>query len=441
MTATIGRPEAPYASNAAAAPDSTPDRRQAAVRALGPVNAHDPRLPGRVVLLRADAAALPLPDESVDLVVTSPPYWAQRSYTDGGAHYAGQLGDEPSPDAYVDRLVACTAEWARVIKPGGSIFVNLGDKYAARANAGPSRAVSGRQDRAECRPPHPPVTSFARDKSLLGLPWRYALRCIGAGSALADPSVVKLLLADVAAGVVPLAVAEDLVDTLAATPADGPRLILRAEILWYKRNGMPESVTDRVRRDHEHVFHLVKSARHFAGIDAVREPLSSASPEHDARRRGRGDVRLDLANGGRTSTSNPLGKLPGSVWDIVTQPLTLPPHVAHARCCAGQPSPGCGDGLGHYAAFPLELPRRAIAGWCPPAGVVLDPCGGTGTAALVAAATGRTGISVDRSADYTDVIARWRTNDPAQVARALAVPVPAAPELTGQADLLAGILP
>jgi SAM-dependent methyltransferase len=363
-TTAVDRPEAPYAAHPPTDPDRTTNRRQAAVRALGPVNGRNPRLPGRCVLLRGDAGALPLPDESVDLVVTSPPYWAQRSYTDGGAHYAGQLGDEPDPGQYIERLVDFTAEWARVIKPGGSIFVNLGDKYAARANAGPSRAVSGRQDRAECRPPHPPVTSFARDKSLLGLPWRYALRCIGAGSALADPALVKTLLADVALGVVPLSVAEDLVDALAATPAAGPGLILRAEILWNKTNGMPESVQDRVRRDHEHLFHFTKSTRYHAGIDAVREPLTSASLEHDARRRGRGDARLDLADAGRTSTSNPLGKLPGTVWDMPTQPLTLPPHVAHARCCAGTPRPGCA-GLAHYAAFPMDLPRRIIAGWSP----------------------------------------------------------------------------
>lgn len=112
---------APYGADPAALHNTSDTPRQADVRTLGAANAPDPRLPGRVVLLQADAGALPLPDESVDLVVTSPPYWAQRSYTDGGQHYTGQIGDEPSPLEYLDRLVACTVEWARVLKPGGSI--------------------------------------------------------------------------------------------------------------------------------------------------------------------------------------------------------------------------------------------------------------------------------------------------------------------------------
>ncbi len=82
-----------------------------------------------VTVIRGDAASLPLPDASVDLIVTSPPYFALRSYTDGGEHYAGQIGSEGTPAEWVAALVACTAEWVRVLKPSGSLFVNLGDKY------------------------------------------------------------------------------------------------------------------------------------------------------------------------------------------------------------------------------------------------------------------------------------------------------------------------
>lgn len=83
------------------------------------------------IILQGDAAHLPLPDEAVDLVVTSPPYFGLRSYTDGGEHIPEQVGAETTPAEYLDTLVACTAEWIRVLKPGGSIFVNLGDKYAS----------------------------------------------------------------------------------------------------------------------------------------------------------------------------------------------------------------------------------------------------------------------------------------------------------------------
>jgi len=98
------------------------------------------------LIVRADALTIPLPDESVDLIVTSPPYFKLRSYRDGDDHYPGQLGSEESPAAFLDALIAATAEMARVLAPTGSIWVNLGDKY--------------------------------HDKSLLGLPWRYAIRCL-----------------------------------------------------------------------------------------------------------------------------------------------------------------------------------------------------------------------------------------------------------------------
>jgi hypothetical protein len=220
-------------------------------------------------------------------------------------------------------------------------------------------------------------------------------------------------------------------------------------------------------------------------VDEIREPhaevsLKRAAPHRSdpgkAMREGRPfdgtgmpPQTLALAN-----MNQPLGKLPGSVWDINSQPLAVPAHLD----------------VDHFAAFPMELPRRIIRGWSPsgiclecgegrrpvmdevgwvrgksdpvrdtpsrfrsPLGrqngnkegklraaigyvcacadisaptrpaVVLDPFGGTGTTSLVAAALGRTGISVDRSADYCR-LARWRTTDPGERAKALGVPKP-----------------
>src|SRR6516164_3435564 len=81
-------------------------------------------------ILRGDARRLPLPDGCVDLIVTSPPYYGLRAYTDAGEVYGGQIGSEATPAEYVTALVECTREWVRVLKPSGSLFVNLGDKYA-----------------------------------------------------------------------------------------------------------------------------------------------------------------------------------------------------------------------------------------------------------------------------------------------------------------------
>jgi hypothetical protein len=353
-------------------------------------------------------------------------------------HYAGQVGDEATPAEYLDALAACTAEWMRVLKPGGSIFVNLGDKYAGSA---PGAIGASGSKTAYTRDGYRGTTGMGiATKSLFGLPWRYAIRCI-----------------------------------------DDLGLILRAEIVWSKPNGLPESVTDRVRRSHEQVFHFVKQSRYFSAVDEVREAQDPVNLAHHAKYRGRyvgtNPDRRDAGTG--NFEMNPLGKLPGSVWTIPTVPLTVPDHL----------------GVDHFAAYPPELVRRIVLGWSPrevctacgegrrpvvdrvtsgednnarakmlgravagnagmggsafwkmkaagggdrltgyacacpdttaPAtpGVVLDPFGGTGTTALVASVFGRRGISVDLSADYCR-LARWRTRDPSERARVLGVPKP-----------------
>lgn len=335
---------------------------------------------GTAEVIRANALDLPLADGSVDLVVTSPPYFGLRSYQDGGQHYEGQLGDEATPAEFVDALLAATAEMTRVLKPEGSVWVNLGDKYSTASTPGPqsqnSTMTGGRHKGVDHVLPRR-LTPGAPPKSLIGIPWRYALRCI-----------------------------------------DDLGLILRAEVIWSKPNGLPESVTDRVRRSHETWFHFVKSPRYFSGVDEIREPYT-APPAKAQKSKA---TTLGIHANPTTLLDhdlehNPLGKLPGSVWTIPTQPLRVP------------------DGLGidHFAAFPMEWPRRIIKGWSPVSGVVLDPFGGTGTTATVAKALGRHGISVDLSADYCR-LAQWRTNDPGELAKAAELPKPQ-PVADGQMEL------
>jgi len=449
------------------------------------------------LIIRGDARQLPLPDASVDLIVTSPPYFGLRSYQDGGKHYAGQIGAEETPQAFLKALWACTREWMRVLKPEGSLWLNLGDKYAQNPGQfGPQGASGQRADRAQAAsyvdaPARQTIEYGVRAKSLTGLPWRYALGCI-----------------------------------------DDLGLILRAEVIWSKTNGLPESVTDRVRRSHEQWFHFTKEPRYFSAVDEIRQPHADTSA-HAMSRRQRTDKRLTAANAGMSSTANPLGALPGSVWEIATQPLRVPDHLA----------------VDHFAAFPMEWPRRIILGWSPsgicaecgegrrpviastgldmtrpqartalalaerhgltdehiaavravgvsdtgrgaatqtgtgkntpevyrlaaeartvlrgyarefllqrPTGfayrcacpeptaptrpaVVLDPFSGTGTVPMVAKSLGRIGIGVDRSADYCR-IGKWRTNDPGERARALGLPKPP-PQVAGQADLFGDVV-
>lgn len=346
-----------------------------------------------------------------------------------------------------------------MLKPTGSMFVNLGDKYAGSGghnNANiTKRNLPGQGAKASNRAAYLPstrrnapdryvqATEFARPKSLLGLPWRYAIGCI---------------------------------DGLAAP--GGQRWILRAEIVWSKPNGLPESVTDRVRRSHEQWFHMVKSPRYFAAVDEVREAYSPhtlvAYPNGPGGKSYTevvepGDARSERNDGIQAvrydAKAAALGKLPGSVWQIPSEPLIIPEAVARHY-----------DLPDHFAAFPQEWPRRIILGWSP-SGIcvecgegrrpvvaknaprplnwrerqglerdgtnglggsslgcsaaereatitgyacacpddsapttparVLDPFGGTGTTSMVARTLGRFGISVDLSADYCR-LARWR---------------------------------
>ena len=408
---------------------------------------------GSVQILRGNALALALADESVDLIVTSPPYFGLRSYQDGGEHYEGQIGAEATPAEFIDALTAATREMMRVLKPSGSIWVNLGDKYSGYSGAkwGHGRDLAG--DRGDSRVPVAGPTSAPDvygipNKSLMGIPWRYAIRCI-----------------------------------------DELGLILRAEVIWSKPNGLPESVKDRVRRSHETWFHFTREPRYFSAVDEIREAhlapnRSGTNPKHESAPFAAG---IPAHTSLSTTQPNPLGKLPGSVWTIPTEPLHVPESL----------------GIDHFAAFPTEWPRRIIQGWSPrgicvecgegrrpvsdratvvlsstnghvsavpnkPDGregarkassisvtgyacacpeptaptrpaVVLDPFGGTGTTALVAKALGRHGISNDMSADYCR-LAGWRTTDPKQLAKAARRPfVPPAEQTEGQLDLLEGI--
>lgn len=309
-------------------------------------------------VLRGDARALPFPDDCIDLIVTSPPYFGLRSYTDGGEHYEAQIGSEATPQEFIAALMECTREMVRVLKPSGSIFLNLGDKYSGAS--GPKTGERTFTDGHELggRWPTTPRGRAAQapPKSLLLLPERYRIAC-----------------------------------------TDELGLIARAVIVWDKPNGLPESVRDRVRRSHEDWVHLTKSPRYFEAVDEIREPHTSAATTTAGRRHGGaafGAIKNGGGDGTRHTDGHPLGKLPGSVWTIPTQPLRVPSELD----------------VDHFAAFPMEWPRRLITGWCPPDGIVLDPFGGTGTTALVADVLGRIGISLDASADYCR-LARWRTTD------------------------------
>lgn len=270
------------------------------------------------LVLRADARRLPLADESVDLIVTSPPYYNQRDYGD-----TRQIGREATEADYLQSLGEAMGECARVVKRTGVAWINLGDKRRA-------------------------------DRSKMLLPHRFAIDCAAAGWTVVQDQV------------------------------------------WAKTTTLDNKAVHRTRDQHEFWFMLTRSRDCFADIDAVREPYADHSlycaEVEDRLGYERSRTNPDRVDGGRPKSKiHPLGRVPGSVWTVASDGFDAPEHLD----------------VDHFAAFPIEWPRRLILGWSPSDGVVLDPFGGTGTTAMVARALGRRGISVD-TGESNCALARWR---------------------------------
>ena len=333
------------------------------------------------MLIRGDARAVPLRDECVECVVTSPPYWGLRDYgtatwVGGGAgcaHTIGrmqhlsakqasnagasrdsvagvsrcricgaervdaQIGLEASATAYVETLVAVFREVRRVLKPDGTCWLNLGDSYATAEKGGyqPNRV------KAEDSMRRGNLAVGLLPKNLVGMPWRVAF----------------------------------------ALQADG--WYLRSDIIWSKPNPMPESVTDRPTKSHEYVFLLAKSERYdydaaaIAEYGAGRERFGNSRSVDKAINPDRHDSsRRDMVIIERRNRR--------SVWTVTSEPY------------AGA----------HFATMPEALVEPCILAGCPLGGLVLDPFCGTGTVVAVAERFGRRGIGIDLA--YQD-LAKERT--------------------------------
>jgi len=296
-------------------------------------------------------AVLPtLEDASVDAVVTSPPYWQQRSYLAPDDPLKPlEVGQERTFREWIDVMASIADECRRILRPNGSLWLVLGDKYVAYGgeNAFGDRAESTAYRRKvptwRVRPSaFPPGL---KRKSLLLAPYRLAIALEERG------------------------------------------WILRDRIVWWKTNGIPESVGDRFHVRDEVVFRFTPGRFAYFDVDAVREPYSPAALERT--RPGRAPTFSGRKNAppGQPPRSPKIwtgddadahrtaflsqgkvradGKNPGNVWPVAT---------------ASRP----GNRFEHFAMFPPELVRRAVLSTVPKGGVVLDPFAGTGTVAEVA---------------------------------------------------------
>ena len=304
-----------------------------------------------------------LEDESVQCVVTSPPYWGLRDYGtatwEGGdencEHLADrskyeknfndslqstntgtyardiigkwecpkckairiddQLGLEKTPQEYVQSLVNVFREVKRVLRDDGTVWLNLGDGYS--------------------------------EKQLVGIPWRVAF-------ALQD---------------------------------DG--WYLRQDIIWEKPNPMPESVQDRCTKSHEYIFLLTKNPKYYYDAEAIKE-----KGEYPAGTKGaKGSVErfsTTLVNSRPTEYKIYNGtRNKRDVWTITTKPYSE----------------------AHFATFPTEIPELCIKAGTKQGDVVLDMFAGAGTTGLVADRLGRDSILIELNKDYTDMLEKRIYND------------------------------
>jgi len=163
--------------------------------------------------------------------------------------------------------------------------------------------------------------------------------------------------------------------------------ILRNKIVWYKPNGMPSSVKDRFSNKWEYLFLFSKNKKYYFDLDAVREPhLRDWSQEAWTQQKNYGwkESSMGQEHGGDKTiaeTYNPLGKNPGDVFTIPTQPF---PEA-------------------HFAVFPEKLCEKPIKAGCPEGGIVLDPFCGAGTTCYVAKEMGRQYIGIDIKAEYVEM--------------------------------------
>lgn len=282
-----------------------------------------------------------LPEKFINTCVTSPPYFRLRDYGQ-----EGQLGLEPSPDQFVAALVDVFREVRRVLRDDGTLWLNLGDSYATGTKAGrqPGNKSFGEGTSKAQGVARIGPPEGLKTKDLIGIPWRVAF----------------------------------------ALQADG--WYLRQDIIWHKPNPMPESVRDRCTKSHEYVFMLSKSLKYYYDHEAVKEPAVATHPSGNGFKR---DARESFKNadgsarGNEAQWSDVGGKRNRrSVWTVSTKPYKG----------------------AHFATFPPDLIEPCILAGCPKDGVVLDPFGGSGTAAGVALKNGRNAILCELSPEYAELI-------------------------------------
>ena len=283
-----------------------------------------------------------LPDNSVHCCITSPPYYALRDY---GAE--GQIGRENTPAQYVERLTEVFSEVRRVLRPNGTLWLNIADTYAGKGNQGDSVDPKYPNGRTGQTVAINRKVEGCKAKDMIGIPWMLAF-------ALRDTG-----------------------------------WYLRSDIIWQKANPMPESCKDRPSRCYEHIFLMAKSRKYYFNAEAIAEPVTESTPMRMRRKFGKNKYSAgipgqthqhlnDYRPNGYAEEDIPLLRNKRDVWQINSVPYKG----------------------AHFAAYPPKLVETCLLAGCPPDGIVLDPFLGSGTTAAVAKQMGRHYIGIELNPDY-----------------------------------------
>ena len=286
-----------------------------------------------------------LPDNSVHCCVTSPPYYALRDYG-----VDGQIGREDTPAQYVARLTDVFSEVRRVLRPSGTLWMNIAATYAGKGNQGDSvdpKYPNGRTGQTVAINRR---VEGCKAKDMIGIPWMLAF-------ALRDSG-----------------------------------WYLRSDIIWMKANPMPESCKDRPSRCYEHVFLLTKSRSYYYDAAAIAEPVAESTPMRMRRKFGKNKYSAgipgqahqhlnDYRPNGYAEEDIPLLRNKRDVWQINSVPYKG----------------------AHFAAYPPKLVETCLLAGCPQDGIVLDPFLGSGTTAAVAKQMGRHYIGIELNPDYCEL--------------------------------------
>lgn len=316
-----------------------------------------------------------LDDESVDCIITSPPYWALRDYG-----VDGQLGLEPTFQEYISKLVEIFDEAKRVLKKDGTCWINLGDTYSG---SGKGAGSDGSQKEGWTFTEKEERVCLNCGKKFMGR--KFQNYCSSACSGVDNRKRTdKGLLPNKSLCNIPSRFAIAMQDR---------GWILRNEIIWQKPNSMPSSAKDRFTIDYEKIFFFVKSTKYY--FNQPKEPMVTNKLANQSTRKYSIEIRTLPSN----KKQDNVGKNDYTGFnDRYTLPENLMRNKRTVWSINTQPS-----SIEHFAMFPNELVETMIEAGCKPRGVVMDMFLGSGTTAIVAKSLGRKYIGIEINPEYVKI--------------------------------------